>query len=666
MTTITHNSTVTTGAQQTCITITPPLNPGPGLPPGPIDVALVIDTSYSMKDAVDTVTETGGTVSDGLSILDIVKHAANTIVRSCNRNSILSVVAYSTEGRVIVHRMMCSDDNKETIIAAINGLREDGQTNIWGGLDKALETVYEDEKRDEMYRHKSILLLTDGCPNINPPRGVVGMIKKFNEDRKSRVLDSDIVSINTFGFGYNLNSDLLKRIAEFGHGMYGFISDASLVGTVFTNMFANERITIGRHLKLCIVLDDSCSGGLDDIEVVGGYKINRTLHDKRGLIDLGFMRYGQSRNIVLRVPLDKTERLQFRAFNCSYTDIGTDAYCSTLNEVPVANSEDPDTINMINAHYYRSLLVEELNKQTSVEHGHTSEWSFPPFKDFLMNELKKNKTAYSTALQAELGGQISEAMSVKYKKTWGIHYIRSILMAHRKEETINFKDPAMQLYPGTMFEHIRDRCEEIFINSPPPIPSRRVYNAAGCPRPVPRVVMEHYMNAGAGCIAGSSLVSMKDNYLKYVKDVKKGDMVKSPDSINGLAAIKWVLKYPVPKTYQVVKFRNGLTISPYHPVINGADWQYPCKIKIPEDLNEDFVYNFVLEGGGSVLIVNRASVITLGHNFTTNEVVKHDYLATSKVIEDIEAANKIQGDTDYVVITKIIRDEHTGQICKMR
>lgn len=665
MTTITHQSNGWGGAQHTCITITPPLNPGDATSRLPIDIAIVIDTSYSMKDEVSTVTETGGTVSDGLSILDLVKHAAKTIVRSLNYNDILSVVAYSTEGRVIVHRMMCSDDNKETIIVAIDGLREDGQTNIWGGLHKALETVYEDERRDELYRHKSILLLTDGRPNINPPRGVVGMLKKYNEDRRAWCLDSDIVSINTFGFGYNLDSDLLRSIAEFGNGMYGFIPDASFVGTIFTNTFANELSTVGRSLKLCIVLDDSCDGGFEDIEVVGGYKINRTLHDKRGLIDLGFMRYGQPRNIVLRVPLDKTERLQFRAFNCSYTDIGTDTYCSTLNEVPVANSDDPDIINVINTHYYRSLLVEELNKHTSIEHGHTSEWSFPPFKDYLMNELKKNKTTYSTALQAELEGQISEAMSVKYKKKWGVHYIRSILMAHRKEETINFKDPAMQLYTGTMFERIRDRCEEIFINSPPPTPSRRVYNAAGCPRPAPRVVMARYMNAGAGCIAGSSLVSMNGNYLKYVKDVRKGDMVKCPDSANGLVAVEFVVKYPVSKSYQVVKFRNGLTISPYHPIIHNGDWQFPCKIKAPEDLNEDFVYNFVLAEGGNVLIVNRESVITLGHNFT-NAIVKHDYLGTSKVREDIKAANKIQGDTDYVVITEIIRDEHTGQICKMR
>ena len=164
MTTITHNSTVTTGAQQTCITITPPLNPGDATSRLPIDTVLVIDTSYSMKDEVSTVTETGGTVSDGLSILDLVKHAANTNVRSLTKNDILSVVAYSTEGSVIVHRMMCSDDNKVAIIAAIDGLREDGQTNIWGGLHKALETVYEDERRDELYRHKSILLLTDGRP----------------------------------------------------------------------------------------------------------------------------------------------------------------------------------------------------------------------------------------------------------------------------------------------------------------------------------------------------------------------------------------------------------------------------------------------------------------------------------------------------------------------
>lgn len=37
-------------------------------------------------------------------------------------------------------------------------------------------------------------------------------------------------TINTFGFGYSLNSVLLKDIAHQGNGTYAFIPDSSLVG----------------------------------------------------------------------------------------------------------------------------------------------------------------------------------------------------------------------------------------------------------------------------------------------------------------------------------------------------------------------------------------------------------------------------------------------------
>ena len=40
-------------------------------------------------------------------------------------------------------------------------------------------------------------------------------------------------TINTFGFGYSLDSPLLGDLANHGGGMYNFIPDSGFVGTVF-------------------------------------------------------------------------------------------------------------------------------------------------------------------------------------------------------------------------------------------------------------------------------------------------------------------------------------------------------------------------------------------------------------------------------------------------
>ncbi len=76
----------------------------------------------------------------------------------------------------------------------------------------------------------AILLLTDGLPNVEPPRGTLPMLKRYKETNAL-----PCASIGTFGFGYNLDSALLEGIAKEGNGMYAFIPDASFVGTAFVN-----------------------------------------------------------------------------------------------------------------------------------------------------------------------------------------------------------------------------------------------------------------------------------------------------------------------------------------------------------------------------------------------------------------------------------------------
>jgi Mg-chelatase subunit ChlD len=60
--------------------------------------------------------------------------------------------------------------------AAIDNLQENGQTNLWDGLHEGLKAL-----QDESGRMKAVLLLTDGQPNINPPRGIVPMFQNYKE-----------------------------------------------------------------------------------------------------------------------------------------------------------------------------------------------------------------------------------------------------------------------------------------------------------------------------------------------------------------------------------------------------------------------------------------------------------------------------------------------------
>jgi hypothetical protein len=56
-------------------------------------------------------------------------------------------------------------------------------------------------------RLASLLLLTDGQPNVVPPRGHLPMLRRYWEAHPGFR-----ATVSTFGFGYNLDSALLEQV----------------------------------------------------------------------------------------------------------------------------------------------------------------------------------------------------------------------------------------------------------------------------------------------------------------------------------------------------------------------------------------------------------------------------------------------------------------------
>merc|ERR1719247_2427089 len=94
-------------------------------------------------------------------------------------------------------------------------------------------------------RRKALLLLTDGQPNMNPPKGHLPELRDYKDQHPDFSFQ-----INTFGFGYNLNSELLLDLAAEGSGTFAFIPDALIVGTTFVNSIANVRSTLTQNATL--------------------------------------------------------------------------------------------------------------------------------------------------------------------------------------------------------------------------------------------------------------------------------------------------------------------------------------------------------------------------------------------------------------------------------
>merc|ERR1719161_2537164 len=118
-------------------------------------------------------------------------------------------------------------------------------TNLWDGLKNGMELL---KAAQAPGRLQHIMLFTDGLPNINPPRGILPMVKR-QKDKEGGKLPC---TVSTFGFGYELDSELLSELAIAGCGSYAFIPDAGFVGTVFVNAMTNLLVTMATNVSITL------------------------------------------------------------------------------------------------------------------------------------------------------------------------------------------------------------------------------------------------------------------------------------------------------------------------------------------------------------------------------------------------------------------------------
>merc|ERR1719433_1544700 len=271
-------------------------------------------------------------------------------------------------------------------------------------------------------------------------------------------------------------------------------------------------------------------------------------------------------------------------------------------------------------------------------------------------------------LQTDVTGQITEATSKKEWFTkWGRHYLPSLGRAHLLQQCNNFKDPGVQHYGGPLYADIREKADEIFISLPAPKPSRppRAANyrsSSSSARSAAPVNMRSYYSMSNPCFDGRNLVEMADGSKRLVRNLRKGDLVQTP---KGKASIRCIIKTVVAPSTELVQLESGLLLTPWHPVKHKGEWTFPATIASITEQKCDAVYSFILDQHHS-MIIEGVEAVSLGHNFTDNEVIRHPYFGTQAIINDL---SKFQGFEDGLITFKnecLERDSDTGLLYKFK
>lgn len=221
----------------------------------------------------------------------------------------------------------------------------------------------------------------------------------------------------------------------------------------------------------------------------------------------------------------------------------------------------------------------------------------------------------------------------------------------------------MKTYQSESFNDLVFKLTELFVTLPPPPASVTSYDRCGSggsrgghTRGMPMVTMHSIMDYNNGCILASCRVRTHDGQNKMIAHLRRGDTLA-----NG-ARVKCVVvsQYKGP----LVKIGPSLVITPYHPVkidCQSEKWSFPIDLATADDvidvIKPVIVCNLVLD---SVHAVNVAGVecVTLAHGFECDDVVKHAYYGTRRVIDDLERLDGWQ--TGFIVLDefRVSRDEN--------
>ncbi|KAJ6439726.1 U-box domain-containing protein [Purpureocillium lavendulum] len=647
------------------VKVQPPRAPPTDIHHVPCDIVLVIDVSGSMGSPAPVPGE-GGSEDTGLSVLDLTKHAALTIIETMNAGDRLGIVTFGSKSKVIQDLEPMDDACKAKAKDNIKAMVPQDATNLWHGIRDAIE-VFKDGGRSS--RVPAMMVLTDGMPNhMCPPAGYIP---------KLRSMSSLPATIHTFGFGYSLRSGLLKSLAEFGNGNYAFIPDAGMIGTVFVHAVANLQTTFATNAKLCL----SFSSELQieqamDVSVLQEETQEVESKENRVLqIPLGNLQYGQSRDLFLRVRRSTTNEADGELV-LRPTDLDIHAKLD-FNKVEVQPASQDSKVPVIAFQFtakpandpgqgsctlsVRGSVAQPMSDLTDAEIAYhesraqicryLSSW-FPIGPDGEHRviaggrELKKEELAKLVAeipaqqhadvlnqsLMEDLTGpepkgQISLAINNEdYFNKWGVHYLPSYYNAHSRQMCNSFKDPGPLQY-GTdspLFIACRDRLDNVFDNLPAPEPTPTVRSrwvgygsSPGLGSGTrPKISMSRYRDAHGVCFAGSTPLQLASGRIVPIRKLKRGMKVRTPA---GSRKVALVLRTPVQAT--TLCRVGSLAVTPWHPIsIDGKSWTFPAYVAEGIVRYTGSVYSVMLQRDRSSrahsIRVGSIWGVTLGHGLT--------------------------------------------------
>mmetsp|Transcript_121945 Transcript_121945/g.352223 ORF Transcript_121945/g.352223 Transcript_121945/m.352223 type:complete len:726 (-) Transcript_121945:218-2395(-) len=693
------------------------VQPMKGIERTPSDIVCVIDISWSMSMEVKVKSASGEKEdkeqSNGLSMLDIAKHAVRTIIRTLEPDDRIGIVQFSREQRVVLEMTTVDEDGAKLAGERLDDVCFGSGTNLWNGLKLGLDLL-RDGRGDGRLSH--LLVLTDG--ETEEKDSVLPRLKQYRDQWEGLP-----GTVSFFGFGYEIDSSLLQSLATFCDGSYAFIPDGGFVGTVFVNQVSNLMATMARDAQLILAPE----GGAKILSVAGGWS-TEAMPDDCVRINLGTLQYGQSKDVVIRMSVTSPPETYLCA-SCEYHTTAA-GRCSVSAEAKAPG--DAKGVEIVHLQYCRAIAVDALYKMVQelaaggadalAKANKVLEDAISKIKDAIgADALAKaskvfqedaegkiqawpqawpvSSTERVAALLKDLEGECKKAVeSTETWTKWGRHYIPSVASAHKLQQCNNFKDLGVQCYGSELFRKLRDKADEAFntLLAPRITPARYRYLGNGeiipnpsfagesgvglTMAPTAQVTMASYNNRYGVCIDGACSARLPSGEERCIRDLVKGDIVCAVG--HGGEEVQAKVECAVRSVCAGARARltelptesgGALRVTPYHPVrASDGEWRFPVELAggRTETFDCDAMFSILLSRDDAglrpaALLVEGVPCAALGSGLATGAAA-HPFFASQRVAEDLAQLPGYSTGLVDLVMDQVVRDAETGLVCGFR
>lgn len=293
---------------------------------GPVNLALVIDRSGSMS---------------GFK-LNQAKQAARQLISQLQSSDRLAIVHYGSDVKSL-DGMLATAENKERMLTYVDGIWDDGGTNIAAGLTTGRDVLLS-AKSD--FKVNRLILISDGQPTE-------GMVDTSALTAVVREIRGYGVSVSSIGVGDDFNEQLMEAFAEVGAGAYAYLQDASQLAAIFQK----DLNAAGTQVARGVTLTFRVPKGAQLQRVLGYSQVSRRTDGDSELVTVALPDFAasQQERVVAHFTVNASVggSLDVSALDLSYTDLLRDsamhdearlAAMATEQQQVVLDNRDKDAV----------------------------------------------------------------------------------------------------------------------------------------------------------------------------------------------------------------------------------------------------------------------------------------------------------------------------------